>query len=125
MTQTTTASATFSNRHAAQRAAQRLVEGGFARDSVSMKRLYSDSEDYEVSVRARDGNVERAEDLLHARPEVHDFAGNRVDVRPLMLLMGALAVGVAGYTFYALSPRWSGEQQHDERPRSRSRRRDR
>jgi hypothetical protein len=105
MNDTTTASAVFSNRRAAQRAAQRLVEGGFARDSVEMRRLYSDDDDYEVSVHVREGNVERADDLLHARRNVHDFAGNKSNVGTLMLLAGALAAGVAGYTLYALADR--------------------
>jgi hypothetical protein len=46
--------------------------------------------------------MERAEDLLHARPDVHDFGGNQVDVRPLMLLAGAVLAGAAGYTLYTM-----------------------
>jgi hypothetical protein len=101
MPQTTTASAIFSNRHAAQGAARRLAEGGFARDSIAMHRLHSDDDAYEVSVRVREGNVRRAEDLLHARQDVHDFAGQQVDVGPLLRLAGAVLVGAAGYTLYA------------------------
>jgi hypothetical protein len=101
MPQTTTASATFSNRRAAEGAARRLAQGGFARDSIGMQRLHSNDDAYEVSVRVRQGNVRRAEDLLHARRDVHDFAGNSVEVRPLMWLAGAILVGAAGYAFYA------------------------
>jgi len=102
MPQTTTASATFSNRRAAQSAAERLAKGGFARSSIGVQRLYSDDDVYEVSVRVREGNVERAEDLLHARPQVHDFAGNQVDVGPLLVLAGAVLAGAAGYTYYTM-----------------------
>lgn len=101
MSQTTTANATFSNLRAAQRATQRLAQGGFARDSISLRRVHADDETYEVSVRVRAGNVRRAEDVLHARREVHDFAGHRIDARPLMLLAGVVAVGAAGYALYA------------------------
>jgi hypothetical protein len=101
MPQTTTASATFSNRRAAEGAARRLVEGGFARDSVAMRRLYSDDDAYEVSVRVREANARRADDLLHARRDVHDFAGNQVNVGPLLWLAGAVAIGAAGYALYA------------------------
>jgi hypothetical protein len=117
MTETTTASAVFSNRRAAQRAAQRLVEGGFARDSIEMHRLYSNEDDFEVSVRVREGNVDRAEDLLHARADVHDFEGNRSDVGPLLLLGGVLAAGVAGYALYALADRRRGEKESARRRR--------
>ena len=75
MPQTTTASAVFPNRRAALRAAERLAGGGFARGSIDLHRLHSDDEAFEVSVRVREGNVRRADDLLHARPDVHDFAG--------------------------------------------------
>jgi hypothetical protein len=102
MSQTTTASAVFSNRHAAQRAAQRLAEGGFARGSIGVTRRYSDAEEYEVSVRVQPGNVQRAEDLLHARRDVRGFAGEDIDVGPLMWLAGAVAVGALAYTAYAL-----------------------
>lgn len=111
MPQTTTASATFSNRRAAQGAARRLTEGGFSRESIALHRLHSDDEAYEVSVRVREGNVRRAEDLLHARQDVHDFAGRGVNVGPLLWLTGALLVGAAGYTVYALRrPRRRGDQ---------------
>ncbi len=110
MPQTTTTSAVFSNRRAAQRAAQRLVEGGFARASIDMRRLHSDDDSYEVLVRVREGNAKRAEDLLHARASVRDFAGNQVDVRPLLLFAGAVAAAAAGYTYYALRPQRRGEQ---------------
>ena len=105
MPQATMASATFSNRRAALRATHRVVEGGFSRDSVEMRRLHSDSDEYQVSVRAREGNLDRAEDLLHARADVHGFASSQVDVGPLMVLAGSLAIGVAGYALYALAPR--------------------
>jgi hypothetical protein len=119
MAQTTTASATFSNRHAAQRAAHRLVDGGFSRESIEMRRLHSDDETIEVSVRVKEGNVARAEDLLHARPDVHGFAGDRVDVGPLMMLAGAIAAGAAGYTLYTLNRNRRQEasrEDQDERP---------
>ena len=110
MPQTTTTSAVFSNHRAAQRAAQRLVEGGFARASIDMHRLHSDDDSYEVSVRTREGNVRRAEDLLQARAKVREFAGDGINVRPLMLLAGTVAVAAAGYTYFALRPRARGEQ---------------
>ena len=102
MPQTTTATAVFPNRHAAQRAAERLSEGGFARNSIDVNRLYSNDDDYEVSVRVRPGNVRRAEDLLHARQDVHGFAGQGMDVRPLTLFAGAVIAGAVGYTIYAM-----------------------
>jgi hypothetical protein len=120
MPQTTTASATFTNRRAALRAAHRLVEGGFSRDSVEMRRLHSDDDDYQVSVRVQEGNVERAGDLLHARPDIHGFAGDRVNVGPLIAFAGALAVGVAGYTLYALQSRPGKSSPRSDRPLSRT-----
>ena len=102
MPQTTTASAVFPNRRAALRAAERLAGGGFARGSIDLHRLHRDDEAFEVSVRVREGNVRRADDLLHARPDVHDFAGHGIDVRPLMLIAGAVLAGAVGYTAYAL-----------------------
>jgi hypothetical protein len=111
MPQTTTASAVFPNRHAARRAAERLAEGGFARNSIDLNRLYSDDDDYEVSVRVREGNLRRAEDLLHARPDVHAFAGQGIDMRPLMLVAGAVIVGAVGYTLYAMRRPQNGRGQ--------------
>lgn len=111
MSQTTTAAAVFPNQRAAQRAAERLAEGGFARTSIDVNRLYSDDDDYEVSVRVRPGNVRRAEDLLHARRDVHDFAGQGRDVRPLMLLAGAVIAGAVGYTLYAMRQPQKGRGQ--------------
>ena len=101
MPQTTTASAVFSNRRAPQRAVERLIKGGFARGSIDMHRLHSNDDSQEVSVRVKEGNVRRAEDLLHARQEVHDFGGNRTDLLPLFLFAGALVAGAAGYALYA------------------------
>jgi len=101
MPQTTTASAVFPNRRAAQRAAERLAGGGFARTSIGLHRLHANDDAFEVQVRVREGNVARAEDLLHARPEVHDFAGNRMDYTPYLFAAGALLAGVAGYAWYA------------------------
>jgi hypothetical protein len=116
MPQTTMASAAFPNRRAAQRAAQRLIEGGFSRGSIEMYRLHSDDDAHEVSVRVRQGNAQRADDLLHARPGVHDFASHRVDVGPLLVLAGTLAVGVAAYGLFALKPR-AGSRGEDGRYR--------
>jgi hypothetical protein len=111
MPQTTTASAVFSNRYAAQRAAERLTEGGFARNSIDVNRLYSDDDDYEVSVTVQEGNIRRAEDLLHARRDVHGFAGQGIDVRPLMLLAGAVIAGAIGYTLYTVRRPHEGGRQ--------------
>ena len=111
MPQTTTATAVFPNRHAAQRAAERLSEGGFARNSIDVNRLYADDDDYEVSVRVRPGNVRRAEDLLHARQAVHAFSGQGPNVRPLMILAGAVIAGAIGYTMYAMRRPQNGRKQ--------------
>jgi len=111
MSQTTTATAVFSNHHAARRAARRLAEGGFARNSIDVTRRYSDEDEYEVSVRVQPGNAERAEDLLHAREDVHGFAGEGIDVGPLMWLAGAVAVGALAYTAYAVYRPRNGRNQ--------------
>jgi hypothetical protein len=102
MPQTTTASAVFSNHRAAQRAVHRLASGGFARSSINAQRMYSDDDSYEVSVRVKEGNVERAEDLLHAREDVHEFAGNRgLNLQPVMIAAGAVLLGAVGYALLA------------------------
>ncbi len=102
MPQTTTATAVFSNHRAAQRAIQRLANGGFARSSINAHRMYSDDDSYEVSVRVKEGNVQRAEDLLHAREDVHDFVGNsRFNLQPVLIAAGAVLLGAAGYALLA------------------------
>jgi hypothetical protein len=109
MPQTTTASAVFSNHRAAQRAAERLASGGFARGSIDTRRLHSDDESYEVRVRVREGNVRRAEDLLHARQDVHAFEGQGgMNIQPFLLLAGAVLVGVAGYSMLSRRSRRGG-----------------
>jgi hypothetical protein len=100
MPDTTTASSVFSNRRAAVRAAERLAEGGFARNSIDVRRLHHDDEAHEVSVRVRQANIQRAEDLLNASTEVHEFGSHSSFQLPAALLVGGaiLAVGALAYT---------------------------
>lgn len=100
MPDTTTASSVFSNRRAAVRAAERLAEGGFARNSIDVRRLHHDDDAHEVSVRVRQANVHRAEDLLNASPEVHDFGSHSSFNLTTALVVGGavVAVGALAYT---------------------------
>lgn len=102
MPHTTTASSVFSNRQAAVRAVARLAEGGFARNSIEVRRLHRDDDAHEVSVRVREANLRRAEDLLEARPEPHAFGGQGPNALVATLAVGgaALAVGALAYMLF-------------------------
>jgi hypothetical protein len=65
MPNTTVATGTFPTRKAANQAVQRLVSGGFARNSIELHG-HEDDEGYDLEIHTRQENLKRAENLIHA-----------------------------------------------------------
>lgn len=111
MPSTTVASATFPSRRAADQAIQRLVSGGFARNSIDLHR-HDDGESYDLEVHTRQENLERAERLIHTSAPMYAVrqAGSgalqTAKSHPVLLLGAGI---LAGFVIYNLIPR--GEAQ--------------
>lgn len=132
MPHTTVATGTFTSRKAADRAVQRLVSGGFARNSIELYR-HDEDEGYDLEIHTRAENVRRAQHLIHAsslmpamdmRNMSHRASGAIQTARshPFVLLGAGL---LAGFVIYNLIPRPSQEHAHAKstaRPRQRSQR---
>jgi hypothetical protein len=106
MPNTTVAWGTFPSRKAANQAVQRLVSGGFARNSIDLHR-HEDDEGYDLSVHTREGNLSRAERLIHASSTMHSFERaasgtfQTAKAHPFLLLGGGILAGLAIYSLFA------------------------
>jgi hypothetical protein len=121
MPSTTVAWGTFPSRKAADQAIQRLVSGGFARNSIELQR-HGDDEGYDLAVHTRQRNLPRAESLIHASASgqvLKSGASGALQAAKShpMLLLGAGVL--AGFAIYSLLP--GGERSSKTPPRSRQR----
>ncbi|MBB4039954.1 hypothetical protein GGR34_001601 [Microvirga flocculans] len=120
MTYTSTATGTFSSRREANRAVQRLVSAGFARNSIAVH-PHEDDEGYDLEIHTRRKNHRWAERLIHASDPLYPMrqtASMAVETArsyPLVLLGAGV---LAGFLVYSLIP-------HQAETSSRSRRRSR
>jgi hypothetical protein len=109
------ASGTFSSRKAANQAVRRLVDSGFARNSIEV-RPSEDDESWELEVHARKENLRRARRLINdasAPMQAMDDAVQGAKSYPLLVLGAGL---LAGFAIYSLIS-------HREPQQNRSRRR--
>ncbi len=124
MPNTTVASATFPSRKAADQAVQRLVSGGFARNSIDLRR-HDEDEGYDLEVHTRRENLARVERLIHASAPMYAvreaaYGAARTTWSHPVLLLGAGIL--AGFAIYNLIPRGGNSNQSrrtDSRPRRR------
>jgi len=110
------ATGSFSSRKEANQAVQRLVSGGFARNSIS---LHQHDEGYDLEIHTRRENLRRAERLIHDSAPlyvVREKASDAVRTArsyPLVLLGAGI---LAGFLIYNLVPREpSSDQGHRRR----------
>ena len=117
MSQTSVATGTFPSRKAANQAVDRLVSGGFARNSIALHR-HEEDEGYDLEIHARTENLKRAKRLMQASsiPGMRDMgqmasgAVRTARSHPLVLLGAGL---LAGFVLYNLIPR---ADEHEKQP---------
>ncbi|WP_230532475.1 hypothetical protein [Microvirga roseola] len=121
MPSTTVASGTFASRKDANRAVERLVANGFARNSMELH-PHDDDEGYDLEVHTRRENLRKVERLIHdsaplyvARHAASD-AYYSAKSHPYLLLGAGLLAGVA---LYALLPRSTFSSVASRQPHSR------
>lgn len=104
MSSTTVASATFPNRRAAEEAMRRLVEGGFARNSIDLHQHDNDG-GYDLSVHTRQKNLKRVEKLMHTGSQPYSLSqvGSSVAqvARSHPILLAGAGI-LAGFTIFSL-----------------------
>lgn len=119
MPHTSIATGRFSSRKEANQAAQRLVSGGFARNSISLHQ-HEDDEGYDLEIHTRRENLRRAERLIHDSAPLYVVREKAADaVRtagsyPLVLLGAGI---LAGFLIYNLVPRETSSGQGHRRRR--------
>ena len=109
MPQTSVATGTFPSRKAAKQAVDRLVSGGFARNSIALHR-HEDDEGYDLEIHTRAENMRRAKRLMQTSSvmgmrgmgQMADGAVQTARSHPLVLLGAGL---LAGFVLYNLIPR--------------------
>ncbi|MXQ09956.1 hypothetical protein [Microvirga makkahensis] len=122
MSQTTVATGTFSSRKAANQAVQRLVSGGFARNSIELH-PHDEDEGYDLEIHTRVENVKRAQRLIRGSSsmsvmgmrDVGYMASGAVQTaraHPFFLLGAGL---LAGFVIYNLIPRPAGSKRSARR----------
>lgn len=117
MPSTTVATGTFESRKAADKAIQRLVSSGFARNSIELHR-HDDDDGFDVEIHTRRENVRRAEKVMHdASPYSVSFNDARRAVEtarshPAILLGAGI---LAGFIIYNLIPRSESGSSRQER----------
>ncbi|POR41087.1 hypothetical protein [Methylobacterium sp. V23] len=102
MPDTGLASALFPSLNAARSAKQRLVSGGFARNSIDIERQ---GDDFEVLIHVRDEHRERAEGLLARSPGTHalyETGGQAVSAFQDNRLIALGLAGLAGLAVFSL-----------------------
>jgi hypothetical protein len=122
MPNTTVATGTFPSRKEAKQAVQRLVSGGFARNSIELHG-HDDDEGYDLEIHTRQENLRRAESLIHASTSMYSVrqAASGVVQTARSYPYVLLGAGVlAGFLIYSLIPR---DSHADDRSGQRNRRR--
>ncbi|MEE1613822.1 hypothetical protein [Microvirga sp. CF3016] len=113
------ATGTFPSRKEANRAVQRLVSGGFARNSISLHQ-HDDDDGYDLEIHTRRENVGRAERLIHDSAPYYVVKQKASEVvhtarsYPLVLLGAGI---LAGFLIYNLVPREAVSGQGSRRRR--------
>jgi hypothetical protein len=108
MPNTTVASASFPSRKAADQAVHRLVSGGFARNSIDLRR-HDEDEGYDVEVHTRQENLKRVEGLIHSSATMFSVkqaafgAARTARSHPIMLLGAGILAGFVVYQLLASS----------------------
>jgi len=119
MPHTSVATGRFSSRKEANQAVQRLVSGGFARNSISLHQHEGD-EGYDLEIHARRENLRRAERLIHDSAPLYVVREKASQVAytarsyPLVLLGAGI---LAGFLIYNLIPRGDESGQESRRRR--------
>jgi len=102
MPDTGLASALFPSLSAALAAKQRLISGGFARNSIDIERH---GDGFEVLIHVRDEHRERAESLLARSPithSLHERGGQAVTAFQDNRLLALGLAGLAGFAVFSL-----------------------
>ena len=113
------ATGTFSSRKEANRAVQRLVSGGFARNSIALHQ-HEDDEGYDLEIHTRRENLRRAERLIHDSAPLYVLREKASEAAytarsyPLVLLGAGI---LAGFLIYNLVPRASASGHESRRRR--------
>ena len=119
MPHTSVATGRFSSRKEANQAVQRLVSGGFARNSISV-RQHDDDEGYDLEIHTRRENLRRAERLIHDSAPLYvvrekaSQVAHTAGAYPLVLLGAGI---LAGFLIYNLIPREAASDQRNRRRR--------
>ncbi|EIM25636.1 hypothetical protein [Microvirga lotononidis] len=117
MPHTSIATGSFSSRKEANRAVQRLVSGGFARNSIAVHER-DDDDGYDLEIHTRRENLRRAERLIHDSAPLYVVREKASDVvhtarsYPLVLLGAGI---LTGFLIYNLIPRASSSDHRDRR----------
>jgi len=123
MPNTSIATGSFPSRKEANQAVQRLIAGGFARNSIELHR-HEDDEGYDLEIHTRQENVRRAERLIHASVPLYAVRQTATGVfqtaksYPFVLLGAGV---LAGFLIYSLVPR-DEQASHRSAPQGRRRR---
>ena len=118
MPHTSIASGTFASRKEANRAVQRLVSGGFARNSISLHQ-HEEDDGYDLEIHTRRENLRRAERLIHDSAPLYvvrqkaSEAVHSAKAYPFVLLGAGI---LAGFLIYNLVSR-DAEASRDGRRR--------
>lgn len=102
MPDTGIASSIFPSLNAARSAKQRLVDAGFARNSIDIERQ---GDAFEVLIHVRDEHRERAESLLARSPVAHSLhrsGGQAVTAVQDNRLLALGLAGLAGFVLFGL-----------------------
>ncbi len=128
MSQTSVATRTFPSRKAASQAVDRLVSGGFARNSIALHR-HEDDEGYDLEIHTRTANLRRAKRLMkepstmmpsmnmRSMEKTVYGAARTARSHPLILLGAGL---LAGFVLYNLIPRSTAHEPASRKQPSRS-----
>ena len=119
MPHTSIASGTFSSRRDANQAVQRLIAGGFARNSIALHQ-HDDDEGYDLEIHTRLENLRRAERLIHDSAPLYVLREKASEAAytarsyPLVLLGAGI---LAGFLIYNLIPRGTSSRRQSHRRR--------
>ncbi|WP_262030454.1 hypothetical protein [Microvirga sp. Mcv34] len=119
MPHTSIATGSFPSRKEANRAVQRLVASGFARNSIAVHER-EDDDGYDLEIHTRRENLRRAERLIHDSAPLYVVREKASDVvhtaraYPLVLLGAGI---LTGFLVYNLIPRGGSSGQRRNRRR--------
>jgi hypothetical protein len=123
MPNTSIATGSFASRKEANKAVQRLVSAGFARNSIELHG-HDDDEGYDLEIHTRRENLRRAERLIHDSAPLYVVRETASDVvqtaksYPFVLLGAGI---LAGFLIYSLIPK-EASASGSSNPRNRRRR---